>query len=221
MRGKFITFEGADGGGKTTQAAHLATHLREKSGLSVLETREPGGTEFGMELRKILLSNDEIIPFTETMLLFAARQEHLRQKILPALADGAWVVCDRFSDSSIAYQGGGGRMSADFLETLIDHMQGYRLPDLTIYLKSPPALAPPPLLEADVFERRNAEFFQRVRASFDDIAKNNKRRVAVVAAMRGGKRRSEKEVTAEITELVEKRLLRDIRPSAARPPSAV
>ena len=203
MKGKFITFEGADGAGKTTQAARLAVWLREQAGLGVVETREPGGTKQGLELREIILNGNNS-PVTETLLLFAARQEHLRQKILPALANGDWVICDRFSDSSIAYQGGGRGVSVELLSALIHHVQDGLNPDLTIYLKSPALLSASPLLKPDAFEQENTEFYHRVCAEYDALAKREKR-IATVAAMKKNKRRSEEEVAAEILQLVKKR----------------
>ena len=104
-RGKFITFEGIDGAGKSTQLAYLADHLR-RQGRDVVVTREPGGTPVGEALRQIVLTQD-MDPRTETLLMFAARAEHLARVIRPAIAAGRWVVCDRFSDASFAYQGGG------------------------------------------------------------------------------------------------------------------
>ena len=117
MRGKFITFEGGEGGGKSTQAARLAGHLRSK-GLDVLETREPGGTPQGEAIRDLLVQGDpdRWSALSELLLITAARVEHVNRLIEPALAAGKWVICDRFADSTLAYQGIAGDLGLDLVE---------------------------------------------------------------------------------------------------------
>ena len=208
MKGKFITFEGIDGAGKSTQAARLAAWMRHRHGLTVVETREPGGTAFAEQVREIVLHATELDSITETLLMFAARREHLKRRIMPALTKGAWVVCDRFNDSSVAYQGGGRGVSEDLIDTLTRHVGGSVVPHLTIYIASPSAESPMPLLSREVFERENGEFFQRVATAYKTIAKENKARVAVVGSLDDNKkRRSVEDVENEIRMLVQNRLL--------------
>jgi dTMP kinase len=169
MAGKFITLEGIDGAGKSTHLAWLGDHLRRR-GLAVTTTREPGGTALGEKLREILLDRDaRLHPETETLLMFAARREHLDKVILPALASGAWVLCDRFSDATFAYQGGGSGVEWERIEALERWVQGDRQPDLTVYFDVPPevGLARSSRIKApDRYEREETAFFARVRAAY-------------------------------------------------------
>ena len=140
MSGKFITLEGMDGAGKSTHLAGLAQVLRER-GLTVRTTREPGGTALGEKLRQLLLDRDQRLhPETETLLMFAARHEHLDKIIRPALAAGAWVLCDRFTDATFAYQSGGSGVSWARIEALERWVHADLQPDLTVYLDVPPEL---------------------------------------------------------------------------------
>src|SRR3954469_10316494 len=139
-RGKFITLEGLDGAGKTTHLAWLATFL-EACGVSVRMTREPGGTALGERLRELLLARDQHLdPYTETLLVFAARREHIDKVIDPALAGGQWIVCDRFTDATFAYQSGGSGVDWAKVELLEHWVQGELQPDLTLYFDIAPAL---------------------------------------------------------------------------------
>lgn len=139
-RGLFITFEGPEGAGKTTVIRAVAEHLRQR-GYDVVLTREPGGTPIGDQIRAVLLApdNDAMHPETELLLFSAARAQHVRERILPALERGAIVLCDRFADSTLAYQGYGRGLALDTLHTITDFATGGLTPDLTILLDIDPA----------------------------------------------------------------------------------
>ncbi|MFA5529413.1 MAG: dTMP kinase [Thiohalomonadaceae bacterium] len=167
MRGRFITLEGLEGSGKSTNLAHLRARL-ETAGKPVLVTREPGGTPIGEQIRELLLDhrNDGMHPDTELLLMFAARAQHLQQVILPALAAGTWVISDRFTDASYAYQGGGRGMPEARIAALEDFVQGGLQPDFTLILDLPVATGLARAGERsapDRFEREQTEFFERVR----------------------------------------------------------
>jgi len=183
-RGKFISLEGIDGAGKSTHVAGIAELLRVR-GMTVVRTREPGGTPFGEKLRALLLA-DRMHIDTETLLMFAARREHIAQVIEPALAAGHWVVSDRFTDATFAYQGGGGGMSRDRIAELERWVQGALRPDLTIVFDAPVELARARLDKArtDRFEREGAPFFERVRAGYLERAAAEPERIRVVDAGR-------------------------------------
>lgn len=168
-RGKFITLEGLDGAGKTTHIGWFTDQLR-MCGKTVRITREPGGTALGEKLRGILL-HERMHPDTEALLMFAARQEHLREIIIPALEQGEWVVCDRFTDATMAYQGGGRGIPVAKLAILEQWVQGDLQPDLTLYFDVPVPVALARLRHChaeDRFEREHAAFFERVRAAYLD-----------------------------------------------------
>lgn len=183
-RGRFITFEGIDGAGKSTQHAWLVDHLRAQ-GRSVVASREPGGTPLGEKLRALLLAEPMHLE-TEALLMFAARREHVAQVIAPALARGDWVVCDRFVDASFAYQAGGRGLSWAKLQILADWTLGELKPDLTLIFDAPVAVAQARLRAAtpnpDRFEREQAEFFERVRDAYLQIARDNPARVRLIDA---------------------------------------
>jgi dTMP kinase len=166
--GKFITFEGVDGAGKSSHIAFVAEWLAQK-GLEVITTREPGGTPLGETLRKIVL-NERMHGETEALLVFASRAEHLAEVIEPALARGAWVVCDRFTDSSYAYQCGGRGLAAERIAVLEQYVHPHRQPDLTLLFDAPLALARERLdrnsAALDKFEREKEAFFERVRNTY-------------------------------------------------------
>jgi dTMP kinase len=186
VRGKLITLEGIDGAGKSSHLAWIAGRLR-RPGREVVVTREPGGTQLGEKLREILL-RDPADPATETLLMFAARQAHLVQVIRPALARGAWVVADRFTDSTFAYQGGGRGVPPDRLRTLEAWVQEGLQPDLTLYFDVPVGTARARLTRApqppDRFEQEDAAFHERVRAAYLDRARQFPGRFRVVSAAR-------------------------------------
>jgi dTMP kinase len=166
-RGKFITLEGIDGAGKSTHAKTIAGAL-EAHGKKVLSTREPGGTPLAESLRELLLHQSMHLE-TEALLMFAARREHLEKLIYPALAAGTWVVSDRFTDASFAYQGGGRGLATKRLEQLEHWVQGSFQPDLTLLFDVPVAIARGRMgLEAklDRFEREGEAFFERVRQAY-------------------------------------------------------
>lgn len=188
MRGRFITLEGLEGSGKSTNLAHLKARL-EAAGKPVLVTREPGGTAIGEQIRALLLDhrNEGMHPDTELLLMFAARAQHLHQVILPALAAGTWVVSDRFTDASYAYQGGGRGMPEARIAALEDFVQGGLQPDLTLILDLPVAtgLARAGQRSApDRFEREQAEFFERVRQVYLERAARWPARYRIIDASR-------------------------------------
>jgi dTMP kinase len=167
LSGKFITFEGIDGAGKSTHIGFVADLLRAR-GLHVVTTREPGGTALGEQLRELLLHQPMHLE-TEALLMFAARREHLAQVIEPALARGDWVISDRFTDASFAYQGGGRKLAQDKLEALEQWVHPERQPDLTLLFDVPLAVARERLNASrtpDKFEQEQAEFFEATRAEY-------------------------------------------------------
>lgn len=184
--GKFITLEGVDGAGKSTHLDFVAGWLRQQ-GREVVVTREPGGTPLGETLRELLLHR-HMDPDTELLLMFAARQEHLAALILPALARGAWVLSDRFTDASYAYQCGGRGIAAEriaALETWVQH--GFQ-PDLTLLFDVPPEVAEArrsAARVADRFEREADSFFGRVRNAYLDRARAEPSRIRVLDARQG------------------------------------
>jgi len=162
--GKFITFEGVDGAGKSTHIAAFADALR-RHGKNVITTREPGGTALGEKLRELLLHEPMHLE-TEALLMFAARREHLAQVIVPSLARGDWVISDRFTDATFAYQGGGRGLSIDKLTQLEQWVHGDMQPDLTLLFDVPLEVARERLQKTrdlDKFEQEQEDFFVRVR----------------------------------------------------------
>lgn len=165
--GRFITFEGIDGAGKSSHVEALAAWLRAR-GQRVLVTREPGGTPLAESLRELVLHRP-MDALTESLLVFAARRDHLRQAIEPALTSGATVLCDRFSDATFAYQGGGRGFDLAVLTQLEAWVQEGRQPDLTLWFELPPALAAQRRSAArapDRFESEDLAFFERVHAGY-------------------------------------------------------
>jgi len=180
-RGCFITLEGVDGAGKSTHAAWIADYLRAR-GLDVLATREPGGTPLGEILRGLVLSESMTLD-TETLLMFAARCEHVAQVIEPALARGDWVVCDRYTDATYAYQGGGRQLGAQRVAVLEQWMQPSLQPDRTWLFDVPLELARARLADArepDRFEREEAAFFERTRSAYHARAQAQPERFRIV-----------------------------------------
>lgn len=164
---RFITFEGVDGAGKSTQLEALAEALQQR-GVDFVRTREPGGTPLGESLRALVLGQS-MSAVTETLLMFAARREHLEQVIVPALGKGQWVLCDRFTDASYAYQGAGRGVGAATIEALAGIVQGSLAPDLTILVDIDPQVAQQRrarVRAADRFESEAAVFFARVRIAY-------------------------------------------------------
>ncbi len=182
--GKFITFEGGEGAGKSTQCRLLADRL-EASGLEVIVTREPGGTEAAEAIRALLVDGavDRWDATTEALLHFAARRNHMVDLVWPALARGTWVVCDRFADSTMAYQGYAMKLGRSAIETLNDLVLGDFAPDLTFILDLPVELGLARAAErggADRYERMDAAFHQTLRDAFLDIAARDPTRCHVV-----------------------------------------
>ena len=187
---KFITFEGVDWAGKSTHLAWFADTLRQR-GPDVLVTREPGGTPLGEQLREILLNQPMSIG-TEALLMFAARLEHIEQVIKPALHAGKWVISDRFSDASFAYQGGGRGLDWDKLSQLEQWVHPDLQPDLTLFFDVPVEVARqrlrspdntrPSNASLDRFEQEQADFFERVRAGYHKRVLQNPQRYRVIDA---------------------------------------
>lgn len=178
---KFITFEGVDGAGKSTHLAWFADALRER-GIDVVVTREPGGTQLGEQLREMLLNQPMSIA-AEAMLMFAARLEHVEQVILPALSAGKWVISDRFSDASFAYQGAGRGMDWEKLRQLENWVA--LQPDLTLFFDVPVEVARLRLANnatLDRFEQEQSDFFERVRAGYHRRVAENLQRFVVIDA---------------------------------------
>jgi dTMP kinase len=184
-RGKFITLEGVDGAGKSTHTEWLADTLR-RHGLQVVATREPGGTPLGERLRELVLHESMGLD-TETLLMFAARCEHVRQVIEPALARGEWVVCDRFTDASYAYQGGGRELGAGRVAVLEQWAHAGLQPDRTWLFDVPLEVARARLADArspDRFESEGAAFFQRTRDAYLARARDYPGRIRIVDGSR-------------------------------------
>ena len=200
QRGKFISIEGTEGVGKSTGLATIAEEV-VKSGRKVVITREPGGTPTGERIRALLLDKTEqqMTPLTELLLMFAARSQHVETVIEPALARGDWVVCDRFTDSSYAYQGGGRLLGESVVAKLEALVLGDLRPDLTIILDidvGEGLQRAATVSTADRFEAEELEFFERVRTAFVTRAASDDRFKLVDAS------RSLGEVKQEIAELV-------------------
>ena len=186
FHGKFITFEGVEGVGKSTQIQLCEKYLKTKN-ISCLVTREPGGTELGERVREILLNNDgtDIDIMAELLLMFSARAQHLKEVIYPALKTNRWVLCDRFTDASYAYQGGGRGVSFAKIRRIESVVQDEFKPDLTVLLSGDIKTGMRRVSkrgEKDRFELEKIEFFERVRDSYLSIAKANSDRFAIVDA---------------------------------------
>lgn len=185
-RGMFISIEGIEGVGKSSNIAHLRTHL-EAAGRKVLTTREPGGTPGAERIRELLLhGDDEPIPgIAELLLMFASRSLHVENVIKPALAAGTWVVCDRFTDATRAYQGAGRGLSMDVIDELADWVHSDANPDLTFLLDAPVDIGMARVSQRgkkDRFESELTDFFSRVRAGYLALAKNSPDRFRVIDA---------------------------------------
>ncbi|WP_260293870.1 dTMP kinase [Sedimenticola hydrogenitrophicus] len=185
-KGKFITVEGGEGAGKSSNLAFIRD-LLEQSGVEVVFTREPGGTALGEEIRDLLLGHKHtgMAKDTELMLMFAARAEHLARIILPALNAGKWVLCDRFTDASYAYQGGGRGIEMARIRALEEWVQQGLKPDLTLLLDLPIETGldrAGQRSEPDRFEVEQHAFFERVRSAYLDIARRDSQRVRVIDA---------------------------------------
>jgi dTMP kinase len=181
--GRFVTFEGIDGAGKSSHIESLAAWLRGR-GHPVRVTREPGGTELAERLRELVL-HAPMDALTEALLVFAARRDHLVQQIEPALAAGTTVLCDRFTDATFAYQGGGRGFDLGVLAQLESWVQGGRQPDLTVWFELPPAMAAErraAVRAPDRFESQDLAFFERVHAGYERRAASTPSRFVRVDA---------------------------------------
>jgi dTMP kinase len=186
MRGRFITLEGSEGSGKSTNLAYIHEKLQQ-SGIDVVLTREPGGTPLGEQIRDLLLDHRQqaMASDTELLLMFAARAQHLNELILPALEQGKWVLCDRFTDATYAYQGAGRGISEERIATLEQWVQGELRPDLTFFLDLPVEQGLARAGERstpDRFEREQLDFFERVRQGYLQQAERDPQRYRVVDA---------------------------------------
>lgn len=185
-RGVFITFEGGEGVGKSTNIAFLEEYLKSR-GVELVVTREPGGTRIGEEIRQLLLQvrDDAIAPMAELLLIFAARAQHIAEVIEPALGSGKWVLCDRFTDATYAYQCGGRGLDAGKVRTLETLVQGELRPDCTILLDAPVSTGMERANgrgELDRFEQEHELFFERVRATYLRLAREGSGRYRVIDA---------------------------------------
>jgi dTMP kinase len=186
IRGKFITLEGGEGVGKTTNLHFIKSYLQDHN-IQVTLTREPGGTPLAENIRKLLLDNDSeaVSETAELLLIFAARAQHIKHVIEPALAEGTWVICDRFTDATYAYQGGGRNMRISTIESLENWVQGSLRPDLTILLDAPVEIG----LERarlrstfDRFESEKISFFEQVRRAYLLQLELNPQRIKLIKA---------------------------------------
>ena len=205
-RGRFITLEGGEGAGKSTQQRRLAAWLRQ-SGLDVTETREPGGSPGAEEIRALLVTGaaGRWDAMTEALLHFAARRDHLVQTVEPALSRGGWVVCDRFADSTMAYQGYGHELGRDAVSKLYDLVVGKLSPDLTLVLDLPVAeglgRAKARADNEDRYERMDIAFHERLREGFHDIVARAPERCVLIDASA-----DEEAVAARVQAAVRERL---------------
>jgi len=202
-KGKFITFEGIDGAGKSTHLSFVASLLHDH-GHTVITTREPGGTPLGEQLRNLLL-HEKMHLETEALLMFASRREHLAQVIEPALARGDWVVSDRFTDASFAYQGGGRHLDRRKLEVLEQWVHPDLQPDLTLLFDVPLEVARARLNKSrnlDRFEQEQAEFFAATQAEYRRRAAQFPERFRIIETTR-----PISEVNQEITHIIEEFIL--------------
>ena len=185
MRGKFITIEGQDGAGKSTNVAAMQEYLQTQS-IDFVHTREPGGTDLGEKIRELLLnSSDAIADKTELLMMFAARAQHIESVIEPALSKGVWVLCDRFTDATYAYQGAGRGLSVNDIQLLETYVQAGLVPDLTLVLDLPIEVSESRAGQRsapDRFERQKHDFKQNVRDCYLARARNEPDRMKVVDA---------------------------------------
>jgi dTMP kinase len=207
MRGAFISLEGVEGVGKSTNVAFTADAVR-RAGYDVVTTREPGGTQLGERVRDWILNGDHgtLSPEIEALLMFAARARHLDEVIRPALDTGRWVVCDRFTDATIAYQGGGRGVSRTLLDALRAEIQKGLEPDLTLLLDAPLDVGASRISarKPDHFEREQRPFFERVRAAYLSLAAQYPERIKLVDAampLPEVQRRIEAEIAALVRRL--------------------
>jgi len=184
--GRFITFEGVDGAGKSTQLEYAVKYLEDR-GVDVVKTREPGGTEIGETIRELILqANSPLDASTELLMIFAARNEHIERIIKPAIARGSTVVCDRFTDATFAYQGGGSKMESARIETIEAWVQGTLQPNITFFFDLPIRDAQRRMGDRsrDRFESEEIAFHERVRRSYLERAAKFPDRIKVIDSTR-------------------------------------
>lgn len=186
MRGKFLTIEGTEGVGKTTNISFIEEWLNSHN-ISFVSTREPGGTPLAEEIREVLLSNreEQVCSKAELLMMFAGRAQHIHQVIEPELAKGNWVLCDRFTDATYAYQGAGRQMGNELIASLETMVQGSMRPDLTLILDVPVELGlerAGKRSEPDRFECEKTDFFNRVRQAYLSMANKNPQRYKIIDA---------------------------------------
>jgi dTMP kinase len=205
-RGKFITLEGVDGAGKSTHVRWIAERLRGSDGKAkheVIVTREPGGTPLAERLRRLVLA-EPMDPLSETLLMFAARADHVRKLILPALERGAWVVCDRFTDATVAYQGGGKGVPQELIVQLAQSAHPGLVPDRTLVFDCPYEVSRERLngtgRRLDRFESEERAFFERVRMAYQRLAQSEPARVRLIDASRRAEE-VKKEVEKELSSI--------------------
>jgi dTMP kinase len=201
-RGRFVTLEGVDGAGKSTHVEGIAARLRA-AGRRVRVTREPGGTPLAEGLRALVLS-EPMDPIAETMLLFAARADHVRRENEPALSAGDWVLCDRFTDATFAYQGGGKGVSSELIAHLAQVSHNGLIPDRTLVFDCPYEVSRQRLDDAsrapDRFEREDRAFFERVRQAYLGLARADPERMRVIDAS-GSLEDIKKRIEVEISDI--------------------
>ena len=184
MKGRFLTLEGVDGAGKSTHQKFIADFLAQRAP-HVVQTREPGGTELAEKLRAAILG-DAMSPLAATLLVFAARSDHVARVIRPALETGQWVVCDRFTDATLAYQGAGQGVALELIRSLAQAAHGGLQPDRTLVFDCSYEIARSRLAQSgkmlDRFEREDRAFFERVRAAYLELARAEPARVRVIDA---------------------------------------
>ena len=200
--GKFITIEGIDGAGKSASVSTVVSAI-QNAGIEIITTREPGGTSLGEELRQIILQPESnFCVEAEILTIFAARAQHLHELVLPAIEKGQWVLCDRFTDSTYAYQGGGRNFDSNQISIIEDWLQKEFRPDLTILMDAHTETGQARIRNSsealDRFELENYEFHERVRQTFRTIASNEPDRVKVIDA-----NQSESEVRDRARELID------------------
>lgn len=185
-QGKFITVEGIEGVGKSTNIDFIASYLRGQ-GKTVITTREPGGTAVAEQIRGVLLNTEKgtVSDVCELLLMFAARASHLRDLIVPALEKGDWIVCDRFTDASYAYQGGGRGLSDEHIGQLQSLVQGALMPDLTLFLDASLEVTEQRRRDrglSDRFELEETDFFKRVQSKYRELARKDTQRIKLIDA---------------------------------------
>lgn len=188
LSGKFITVEGVEGAGKSTVLKYIDQHL-QNAGIQAAFTREPGGTELAEKIRNVLLhpeTDEQIEPNTELLLMFACREQHIKQRIQPWLQSGKWVVSDRYIDATYAYQGGGRGMNIQFIADLDRHIVNHLYPDLTLLLDLPPEVGFERAAQRgngkDRIESEKIDFFNRVRDTYLQRAKQDPNRIKIIDA---------------------------------------